>query len=548
MKRKSGILIVVIVTVLVLLVFRATWSGKTDADMITSTDQSQMEIINEMQDDYNSEEYSFEQPFIRIDPFERNSLSAYVAVPINHKASYEYTVLGKDEYTDFTIESDKVQSDVLVIPIVGLYENYDNTIEVSVKYGNGEVEDFEVSINTDELDESIVDKFEPDFSDSSRQEASDGFEDGLLFTSTGNAYDVNGDIRVALGSEDNYTTANPINLNDDGSFLIDTSDSVESIDLTGRILTEYEMEEGFEPHHDHISASNGYTYVLVSPEVEYVEGQENYNEGHLAVYKTGVSDLPVETIDLNQYFLGNKVNDKATNMPVGTDLIHLNSIAYDEPTNTLILSSQSQNMLFGIDADNYSLQWTSRDEEGDNSDGEKRLDRLKDFVPSSGQHNVQVTHNPMFDDDNDETIELMIFSNGFCLNEEEKNDFTTLDDTVGVDSTCTSADTSQLLVYRVNPSEMTIETIFESSIEDYHSETQSGWTQSPDYKYNYICYNEMGTFVIADEEMNIIYSAYNLVETAEDHDDDPGYGLYRARILTHNQINSIQANADNYRG
>lgn len=491
------------------------------------------EIIQAATADYQAQKYSQDNPFIVTDLFGKNKLSAYVAFPINEESTYSYTVAGKDKYSDFTMSSEVAQADNMIIPIIGLYENYNNEVTITIKDESGKENDITVNIQTGELAENFIPNLDMDTSYSDIETASESLQDGLIWTAMGNGYDVNGEIRVALGQK-GVQTANPISLNDDGSYLQMYYDKVESIDFTGRVLTTYEMPEGYEPHHDQMSAENGYTYILTTPNVKYEEGKDNYNDGHIAVYKTGVSGLPVKEFDLNTDFIGNQVNDAGTIQDAGTDLMHLNSVDYYQPTNSIIVSSQTMNLLAAFNADTFELQWTTADPagQGDNASKSKALTQLDSYVPSNGQHNSHVTENPLWDDGDESTIEIQLFDNEYCVDENGDTIFHELDTTIGDRKECESPD-SEILVYRIDTKNKTVDTIYQSKLEGQRSSTQASWFQSPDYKYNTITYTQTGTIFVTDAENNIIFSASNPEGT-----DPMTYSTYRGRVLNNQQLAS----------
>lgn len=533
MIKKIIIIAISIISIFVVMLNVGEFQVETPTIDSLGEDASQTELIYAAKEDYKSKKYSIKTPFVINDLFNRNKLSAYVIFPIDEEATYSYTVTGKDKNTNFSINSDVSQDDNMVVPIIGLYENYNNKVSIDINYKSGEKDQLELEIQTDKIDDNIISKLDIDTSYSDIDSAVQSLEGGLLFTAMGNGYDVNGDIRVALGQK-GVQTANPISLNYDGSYLQMYEDHVESIDFTGRTITSYEMVDGYEPHHDQMSAVNGYTYVLTSPGLQYEEGKDIYNEGHIAVYKTGKSGKPIAQYDLNTDFIGNKVNDAGTNQSAGTDLMHLNSVDYYEPTNTVIVSSQTMNLIAGFDADTFELQWTTADSAGQgNNDSKKHiLKKLKGYVASNGQHNVHITSNPKFDDNNDDTIELQMFDNLYCVDENGESIFAELDSTIGERKECSSPDSKQL-VYRIDPKKMTVDTIYEQTLEGIRSATQASWFQSPDYKYNTISYTQIGTVYITDEENNIIFTAANPEIT-----DPLTYSTYRARILSNDQITS----------
>lgn len=485
---------------------------------------------------YDASQYSIDNPFIAINPYDFNELSAYVVFPIEGKATYSYTVVGKDEYSNYTQTSTVEQSDNLIIPIIGLYQDYNNTIEITVDYKNGGYEQFAINIQTPAIEDQSLAKIDVDTSYSDQQTVTDALEGGFMFLASGDAYDANGDLRVKMSSN-GASIANPFHVNEDGSLLI-FKHGLKEIDLTGRVITEYTSPEGYDPHHDAISASNGYVYSLMTPNNSYEEFEETgiYNEGIISVWKRGEGDEPVLTVDFSPQFEGNKVNNAPTNQDKGTDLLHFNSLSYYEPTNTLLVSSQSENFIMGVDADTLEVLWTTADEEVGDAYEDLKLEWKDGHVHSNGQHNIQVTSNPKYDDGNDKTIEMILFSNYYVVDENNKSVYAELGPDLNYEGRVETTK-SDVLVYRVDTENNTVETIDQFGYEGYASETMSGYTESPDYKYGYVNYANQNRMLILDADHNI------LGEMAIPVEIDPTQKVYttsyRMPVINAEQLNAM---------
>ncbi len=483
---------------------------------------------------YDAETYSIENPFIALDPYGQNKLSAYVAFPIEEAATYSYTVVGKDENTNYTQTSSVEQKDNLVIPVIGLYEDYNNTVEITVDYVNGAYEQFAINIQTDAVGEDVANVMTVDTSASDVDTFSSALEGGFVFTAFGKGYDANGDIRVSFENKGQGQAA-PFHINEDGTFLNFVGGTLVEMDLTGRTITEYISSDDSRPHHDAIAASNGKVYSLMTHNYTYEEFQETgvYNEGIIMVWEQGQGEEPILEVDLSPLFEGNKVNNAPTNQDPGTDLLHFNSLSYYEPTNTLLVSSQSQNMILGLDADTLDVQWTTADDLVGEQQADKKLEWLEGHVHSNGQHNIQVATDPKYDDGNDKTIEMMLFSNYYCVDEDNVSVYAELSPDLSMEG-CSDVTQSDVLVYRVDTENLTVETIDQFGFEGYFSNTMSGWTQSPDYEYNYITYANQGVMIVTDAEQNILGE----VSFDEDSQIAPGYypGNYRMPVITQDEL------------
>lgn len=493
---------------------------------------NQEKIIENLKADYNSGDYTLAEPFIVKDPFGMNSLSAYVVFPIDSESSFEFTVKGKDQNTDFTASSEITQSGDLVVPVYGLYADYNNQVEINVVANDEIIDTTTVEIKTDKLgsEYDLFKQLDVDTSMSSDEEALAAFEDGLYFSSKGNAYDLNGEMRIASVGEE-YFAEDGLQFNADNEYLHMSKDTIYDIDMNGYINAVYVAPEDKEFHHDAYSAANGYVYALTTygADLETSQAEDKYNMGSVAVYEQGTTGTAVYEKDLSLEFVGNLVNNAPTNSPIGTDLLHMNSITYDQPTDTIIISSQSTNMLIGVDGHNLDVKWTTADEFNRNAMGEYALDQKSGYEASNGQHNVQVNHDSQYDDGKDYTIEFQIFDNIYCVDEEGNSVYTELAD-VPEEKDCPAAPTSKVLVQRVNTKKGTIETIGSYEVEDYRSHTQSGWTTSLSEDYNFITYTNSNFGIGTDAEFNVLFKA-TLPE-----ENTYNISFYRSRVISGDEL------------
>ncbi len=482
---------------------------------------------------YDPNLYSIASPYIANDIYDFNSLSSYIAFPIDQDASFSYTVQGKDNYTDFTYSDDTLQTNNLVIPVIGLYANYDNIVDITVNYRDGSTATTSVTITTGDVKDYIASTIEVDYSMSDIQTATNALEGGFIFDNRINGYDINGDIRVALEIENLDWQGNALRINADGSFMMGTQDYIYNMSLTGKIFFEYKAPDGYYMNHDYISCENGYTYAIVTPDEEYMTyNNVGYqNDSFIAVYKTGVDEYPSQIIDINTLVSDNAINVINTVFTAQGELLHLNSLTYDQATDTLIMSSQSQNAIIAIDPNDGSLKWIIKDPESVYTNSDKVLDVVgDDFTYTSGQHSVNVTAYPLYDDGDDTTIELTVYNNVFCVDDNGEN---IVSNSGGYEVGCAEQNSSQLLVYRVDTINNTVEMIDSNQLAGYYSSIRSSWFQSPNFNYNYITYGDMGQFIATDSDYNVLFNVQS------DEVDAYYQNMYRARVITNDQITTI---------
>lgn len=542
-RKKFLIIANIIVIILVVIVFTYDWkkfhnSESSEVSEVTSSETEEVDSItsNVLADltEYNSSEYSKESPYITTDLYGMNPLSAYIAFPIDQDASFSYTVVGKDEYSDYEYTDETLQTGDLVVPIIGLYENYDNTVELTINYADGTNEKESYTVTTGNVADYITNSITVDTSSSDIDSSYQALEGGFIMDNRCNAYDINGDIRVAMEIENLDWTGNGLTINYDGSFLMGTQDYIYNISITGRILHEYKAPEGYYINHDYLSTQDGNTYVILSPTDDNMTYSESgfKNEAFIGVYKTGVDETPSEIYDINELVADNTINAISTFTTAQDELVHLNALTYDEATDTLMMSSQSQNAIIAIDPGTGEMKWIIKDPDTVSTNSDKVLEQLgDDFIQTNGQHSINVTTDEKYDDGDDSTIEITVFDNEFCF---DSNGNTVLTDVAESErtSTCQTQDASTLLVYRIDTEEMTVEMLDNIEISGYYSSIRSSWFQSPDYEYNYITFADMGTLVVTDSDYNILF-------TYTSSEDGFIQNMYRTRIINSDQLEDI---------
>ncbi len=539
--------------------------------------ESQEATIEAYKEEYSEGEYTVDNPYIVVNPYSHNTLTAYVAFEIEDSVTYEY-VVGKNEKYPFRYTEDEAQSGTIVIPVVGLYDDQKNDVELSVTDKNGEkktvnleitteaspnnyakgssnVEEMEkeagltltqeqaeqmgkskINVSTDTvrteiLDDSILDTF-----------------DGFILSEDYDIYDFDGNLRF---SSDLGSGNNPLKLND-GKFLTTANTGIMyEMDYMGRIYQTYvppvsEVEgEHLTFHHDATVSTDGkymYTlagyYKLKELKENNVENADQYlRETLIMKYdrKTG------EFIDVFDY------SDEFANSPQSSstgaeelDPIHMNSIEYYEDADQLIISAKNQSIIFGVDPKNGEVLWTIKDPEGESeSMADYQLDVINEesMVYTSGNH----TAFPMYTDkymSSGDDLYISVFNNRNCVAEDGTPAFAS----IGEELTCADSKYSSMVIYHVNLSDMTVETMEEIIPDDERWSYIRSSVYTNEEGYYQIQYADLmeGTmplthsdFYLTDEDGKIKMKA----------SFDGMTNIYRARLINEEEIyNSLQTN------
>jgi len=339
--------------------------------------------------EFNEGDYSAENPYFVIDPYHVSPLSGLMMFETNKPSMYKVVILGKT--SDANIEFITPLTTSHYIPIYGLYAGHFNTIKLyqidfaSSYYPTPETLVSEVNVLTDQLPESIL---TPSVIDTTYEYF--GNDLMMLMPALGTlpvAYDFNGEVRWYLST--NLTWAPT--LLENGHLLLGTNRVIASpyyttglyeIDFLGKIYTEYILPGGY--HHDVYEMSNGNLLVGTSDfdgTVEDVIVEINRQTGEI-----------VKSWDLADYL---PKLDGMAEMWTTYDWFHNNSIAYDEVTDSIILSGRHQDAVISIGYSSNELNWVIGDPTNWGEDFVKEyfFTPLGDFEWSYAQHSATVLEN-----------------------------------------------------------------------------------------------------------------------------------------------------------
>jgi len=323
-------------------------------DKIEKNYLNKISIIDEELQKEVEANHSFDTPFVALDPYENTPLSAVVIFSTSEETSVNVRVIGHEEAYDIQIRFDKGKKHI--IPVYGLYPGEENKVLLTLDDGRTK----ELSIITENIDETYktvkIAKLVPEKN-----------KDGLTFVSLGQkssdgiiaaAYDQGGEMRWALKGEvaawDIYKLKN-------GRLLVSSSEKhsdpyytkgVREIDLMGKTYVEYIFPGGY--HHGAFELPNG--NLLVAAQKEESSTLED------VAYEINRSTGAIEKIfDLKDIL---PTDDGSSLSHKSDDWFHINSVWYDEKSNSVMLSGRNADAVVSIDYDTGSLRWILGNPEG----------------------------------------------------------------------------------------------------------------------------------------------------------------------------------------
>ena len=376
--------------------------------------------------------YSIDNPNIIVNPYGNSPLTGVVLFETSDYSEVNICIMNKSGKCDidYTFGKEKYH----IIPIYGLYADYNNKVDISYTLSDGKKITKQVEIQTNKLPDDFV------LPTSLKKDSSKLTNDLYFFTPSSKgytcAYDVNGDVRWYLSNNavwDNTRLKN-------GHMMVSTERLVNSpyymtglyeIDLLGHIYNEYSLKGGY--HHDYFELPNG-NLLVASDDFNNEAGTV---EDYIVELDRTTGNI-IKTWDLKDVL--NMEDGKSENWS-NYDWFHNNSVWYDEATNSITLSGRHQDAVINIDYTSGKLNWIIGDSTNWSSEYQKYFFTPvgKDFEWQWSQHAAMITPEGY----------VFIFDNG---NNKSK------DSSKYVEATNSY---SRGVMYKIDTDKMTIEQVYE---------------------------------------------------------------------------------------
>lgn len=485
--------------------------------------------------DFHEKNHSFSTAYKVLNPLDTNQLSAYIMFTTEEPLKYEYTVTGKTSDADFTYVHDEFEEGDIVIPVVGLYADYVNTVEVMITTEGGESQTEVFEFDTTPL--YIPEELQKADVTSKVDSFDDFLSDKWVINTNGLAYDENGDLRVyGLVTEGNspmnfvkvvngkyFVTSNDV----DGKYY---SDSLYQVDMMGRVIDEVVAPEGIMFHHDMTFDGENY-YVLGTYEPAE---DEQYLESLIVEYDSDFNYI--KTIDLGDFFTGQE--KVLANTPKND--IHFNSINYLEEENQLIISSRALSDIFAYDLDTDSFEWILGEKRQENENFEniylESIDSENDEI-FSGQHSAIIVEGERVAGYEEGQYLLALYDNRSCEDSEGNNVLKVLNEeteesTADINSELCSNLKSSVKTFKIDLNEMTFDMVDNIQLDSRNS-----------YVSNI---NQFGEFFVVGSPLNgevtVYDNEFNKLGKIEYPTPLSGgkFGTqYRASVISEEEINNL---------
>jgi arylsulfate sulfotransferase len=306
-------------------------------DLISKQSASEKAMLEE----FHSGEYTAQNPLVKFNPYLINPCAAVVLFRTSIPEIITVTVKGKTMSAD--IAHTFPPASVHILPILGLYPEYNNTIDIHIYQGITVTIQIKTG-SAEDVAELISIKASPEY-----------LRDKLIVTIPSGygkftGFDHQGDIRFNLSESIQLGVKRLKN----GRFLFGSDRLVRlpyyatglyEMDLVGKVYAEYSVPGGY--HHDEIELPGGDFVVLTGgPDNETVE-----DICALINRRTGEVE---RTWDLKDVLTP---GEGSSGCATKADWIHANSIIYDEKTNSLMISARHLDAIINMDFDSGKLNW-----------------------------------------------------------------------------------------------------------------------------------------------------------------------------------------------
>jgi arylsulfate sulfotransferase len=285
---------------------------------------------------------------VTLDPFGRNPLAALVKVSMPVKGKFKVKVSGKTTGGIAIENTFDTYANYHEIPVLGLYQDYANSVELTFLDKNNNPRSSQVLIvQTAKLSSApAVEILTNKYDDTYR---------GLYFPSQGGiGFDQRGEIRWRYTGDAQYMFTQLRN----GNIIITSgmnlrqyhSPAFYEVTMMGEIVRKFNVPNYL--HHEVTELPNG-NLLVASNSTPVVFGDGNPEEDYI-VEMDRTSGSIVKTWNLNNIIAPERKRLPSAN---GDDWCHLNAIYFDDHDNSIVFSSRSQSIMAKLDYVTGSLKW-----------------------------------------------------------------------------------------------------------------------------------------------------------------------------------------------
>ncbi|MCL2366513.1 MAG: aryl-sulfate sulfotransferase [Oscillospiraceae bacterium] len=440
-----GVILIIIAALLLLGVFvhpfaMAELTEVPTFDILEFQWHREQEILTE----FAGYHYTIDDPFIVLDPYSMNPLSALIMWNAEDQADVDVVILGDDEFATFRY-THQIVPPRAEVPIIGLYAGRTNVVTLTI---DGETWEYEIATEPLPVDfpdyilhMSLPEKMAPGVTLLT-----------AIFESYSPLLDHNAQVRGFFSNKRIGHGTSMIVL--ENGNMLSTGDEFMMIPYHKSFLIEYNWLGKIFRVYD---VSNGVHHsVFEMPNGDILASSNNINMRQTGTREDVAIIIDRQTGAVTRTFDFREIVDETRaphhhfhpgilNAPI-TDWMHMNAAVFDPMHNAVITSSPTQSMVISIDAYSAEINWILGPHDHYRQDLQRYLlTPIGDgFEWSWAQHDPRILYS---DDPN--IINILVFDNGANRSFYEETSLAAVDNY------------SRAVKYRINLSDMTIEQLWQ---------------------------------------------------------------------------------------
>lgn len=303
----------------------------------------QEKIDKHIEEEYSELEYTWRQPYIKLNPYGVTPLSALIKFKTDDLVKITLTIKGKKVEEDLIKEYKEYRTEH-EYSILGLYPKYENQIVLKIEDKIGNIKEKKIKIKTEAL--SYIKT--PNYIVISKKDKQNKF-----YYTTGNGtyiYDEYGNVRYYL---DNEVAKWTYKLRD-GKMIGEVGNKLYEFNMLGKLVKEYNLGEYSSYYHGVYEMLNGNILEIGSKKgtIKIENGKEVVTGNDILIEidrNTGkiIKEWDLgEALDTTRYVIGKS----------SYDWLHTNSVQYIPEENSLLFSARWYGM-FKLDYNTGEVKW-----------------------------------------------------------------------------------------------------------------------------------------------------------------------------------------------
>jgi len=249
---------------------------------------------------------------------------------------------------DISVEQSFEESSTnLNVPVLGLYPNKLNQVEITLDYEGGQKIDV-IEIQTSEIPNYFpdieVNKLEKDKMESGMHALDIHFANFGKFRSAPIIFDDNGNIRWYLDLSFHGAMVGPFQKIKNGNILVSGRRTIYEFDMMGKLLVMIKIDNNYGIHHDILELPNEDLLLCVGKRDAYMEkdGKSVLSDNDFIIHFDRKKSKILKEWDLAKHL---DVNRDDLNFFRDGDWFHMNALEFDKRDSTIIVSGRNQGLV-----------------------------------------------------------------------------------------------------------------------------------------------------------------------------------------------------------